>query len=68
MEMRVINSEVKLVGINDAAKFLSISTSTLYSWVWQRRIPFVKIGRAVRFDIGDLEQFIQKNRRCAKQS
>ena len=68
MEMRILNREVRLIGIDDAAKFLSISTSTLYGWVWQRRIPFIKIGRAVRFDLGDLERFIQANRRAANPS
>jgi excisionase family DNA binding protein len=66
--MEMIRSDkggVNLVGIKDAARLLSISTSTLYGWVWQRRIPFVKIGRAVRFDMGDLETFIRVNRRSA---
>jgi excisionase family DNA binding protein len=68
MELKTVNKELKLVGIKDAAKLLSVSTSTLYGWVWQRRIPFVKIGRAVRFAISDLEQFVQANRFAAKHS
>lgn len=62
------NNEVRLINVADAAEFLSVSVSTLYGWIYQRRIPFVKIGRLVRFDIGDLEQFIQSNRFSAKQS
>jgi len=45
----------RLITIREAALFLSVSVSTLYGWVWQRRIPFVKIGRALRFDPRDLE-------------
>jgi hypothetical protein len=30
--------------------------------VWQRRIPFVKICRAVRFDPRDLEAFIEASK------
>jgi excisionase family DNA binding protein len=52
----------KLVTIREAAQILSISTSTLYGWVWQRRIPFVKVGRAVRFRLIDLQRFISANR------
>jgi excisionase family DNA binding protein len=52
----------RLVTIQEASKFLSVSVSTLYGWVWQRRIPFVKMGRSVRFDIGDLEKFIETNK------
>jgi excisionase family DNA binding protein len=52
----------QLVNVNEAAQFLAVSPSTLYGWVWQRRIPFVKVGRAVRFDMADLERFISQNR------
>jgi excisionase family DNA binding protein len=52
----------ELVNVNEAAQFLAVSPSTLYGWVWQRRIPFVKVGRAVRFDMADLERFVAQNR------
>jgi excisionase family DNA binding protein len=55
-------SENRLLTVQDAAKFLAVSTSTLYGWVWQRRIPFVKVGRALRFEIAELQKFIQANR------
>jgi excisionase family DNA binding protein len=55
-------SQPRLITIQEASKFLSVSVSTLYGWVWQRRIPFVKLGRAVRFDIADLEKFIEANK------
>lgn len=51
-----------LLTVREAAKFLSLSVSTLYGWVWQHRIPFVKIGRAVRFDPRDLEAFIEASK------
>jgi excisionase family DNA binding protein len=41
---------------------LAVSVSTLYGWVWQRRISFVKLGRAVRFDTTDLREFVKENR------
>ena len=52
----------RLLTIREAASFLSVSVSTLYGWVWQRRILFVKIGRALRFDSQDLEAFIAANK------
>ena len=55
-----------LVGIHAAAEFLAVSVSTLYGWVWQRRIPFIKVGRAVRFDTADLQAFVEENRIHAK--
>jgi excisionase family DNA binding protein len=51
-----------LLTVVEGAQFLSISVSTLYGWVYQRRIPFVKIGRALRFRRCDLEKFVLTNR------
>jgi excisionase family DNA binding protein len=56
----------QLVTVHDAAQYLSISVSTLYGWVYQRRITFVKVGRALRFDIADLDKFIQTGRTQAR--
>ena len=57
-----LRSEGGLITVQDAAKFLAVSTSTLYGWVYQRRIPFVKVGRALRFELAELQKFIQSNR------
>jgi len=57
----------ELVNIAEAARFLAVSPSTLYGWVWQRRISFVKVGRAVRFDMADLERFVAQNRIQARE-
>ena len=55
-------TECRLIPVREAALYLAVSVSTLYGWVWQRRIPFVKIGRALRFDVSDLERFVDENR------
>lgn len=55
-----------LLTIREAAQYLAVSVSTLYGWVWQRRIPFVKIGRALRFDPHDLAAFIEANKQLPR--
>jgi excisionase family DNA binding protein len=55
-------TETGLITVQDAATFLAVSTSTLYGWVYQRRIPFVKVGRALRFEVAELKKFIHANR------
>lgn len=57
-----IVSEQRLLDVREAAEFLAITVSTLYGWVWQRKISFVKLGRALRFDIADLRRFVDQNR------
>lgn len=39
-----------LMGVDEVARALGISRHTVYSWVAQRRIPFLKVGRLLRFD------------------
>ncbi|MGA2814644.1 MAG: helix-turn-helix domain-containing protein [Candidatus Acidiferrum sp.] len=56
------NANEGLVDVVEAARMLSVSVSTLYGWIWQRRIAFVKMGRAVRFEHRVLREFIQQSR------
>ena len=51
-----------LLSISQAATLLNISKSTLYKWAELRKIPSVKLGRCVRFDIADVEKWINENR------
>jgi len=54
--------ERRLIGIKEAAEYLDIKSHTLYTWVSQRRIPFVKCGRLTKFDLRDVEKFINENK------
>lgn len=51
----------RLLNINAAAAYMGVSPNTLYQWVSQRRFPFVKVGRLTRFDIKQLDLWIEKN-------
>lgn len=48
-------SEQRLLTAHQAARYLGISRSTLYATAIRR----VRIGRAVRFDVRDLDAFIE---------
>jgi excisionase family DNA binding protein len=54
--------DVRLLNIKEAARFLGTTDKTLYSKIWRREIPFIKIGRSVRFDVRDLEALIERSR------
>jgi len=50
----------KLLTVSEAAERLALKRSTLYSWVFERRIRFVRLGRrAIRIMASDVEKFIQ---------
>ncbi len=46
----------RLLSVQEAAQYLNISIHTLRTWVCERRIPHVKLGRRVLFRQGDLDQ------------
>jgi excisionase family DNA binding protein len=39
-----------LINIDELAARLAVAKSTLYNWVYLRRIPYIKAGRCLRFD------------------
>jgi len=50
----------KLININELSELTGLSVNTLYSWVSQRRIPYVKIGRLTKFDLKKIDDWIEK--------
>jgi len=48
----------RLLGVDELAGELGISRHTIYSWVSQRRIPFLKVGRLLRFDVRVIEAWL----------
>lgn len=60
-KIQVRRGEDTVIGIREAAERLGISVNTLYSWVNQRKIEYVKMGRLVKFRQGALDQFIQEH-------
>jgi excisionase family DNA binding protein len=51
-----------LVDIEEAAERLRVTPRFMRRLVAERRIPFFKIGKYVRFDVADLEQWIAERR------
>ena len=49
-----------LLGIKELAKYLGITEGTLYSWVCQRKIPYLKVGRLVKFDMRKIEKWLEE--------
>ena len=55
-----------LIDASGAARLLAIGTRKLWELTNRRDIPCVRIGRAVRYDVRDLESWIEshKSKRC----
>ena len=50
----------RLIAIHEAAEYTGLSPHTLYTMVSQRRVPFVKVGRLVKFDLELLDKWIKQ--------
>ncbi|OXU15403.1 helix-turn-helix domain-containing protein [Sedimentisphaera salicampi] len=59
--MQAKQTQRRLLTVKEAAEFLCVSPRTVASLKKSGELPEVKLKRAVRFDIADLEEFI---RRC----
>lgn len=52
----------KLVKIEELASYLDTPVATLYTWTHQRKIPHVKMGRSLRFDLVEIDQWIEQRK------
>lgn len=54
----------KLMDTTKAAEYLGISPTTLTTWRCTRQVdvPFVKVGRVIRYTEADLGRFVEQNR------
>ena len=48
-----------LIDINELSLRLKVAKGTLYNWCYLRRIPFLKVGRALRFNPADVDQIVR---------
>jgi excisionase family DNA binding protein len=51
--------DTQLIDINELSSRLNIAKGTLYNWVYLRRIPYVKLGRSLRFDPNEIDRIVR---------
>ena len=59
----------ELLTVNDAARFLRVTVSWVYEHTRddaEDRLPFVKLGKYVRFDRTDLREYIDAKRHASR--
>jgi excisionase family DNA binding protein len=55
-----ISGQKEFLGTDEAAEYLGISRNTLYEWIIQRKVPYLKVGRLVKFRKDDLQAWLTK--------
>lgn len=51
-----------IMDIDQLSKKLRVSVSGIYTWVNQRKIPFVKVGRLIRFDSDEIDKWLKEKK------
>ena len=55
------NQPRKLITVDELSALWNVPKTTLYNWVNQRRLPHVKLGRSLRFDLVQIEEVREQN-------
>jgi len=57
-----MSRERRLLNVGEAALYLGLGKQTLYNMVSRKAIRCVKLGKSLRFDIGDLDMLIANSK------
>lgn len=49
----------QMIGVSQVAEILGVKEHTIRQWVHQKKLPFYKIGRLVKFRESDIEEWIK---------
>jgi excisionase family DNA binding protein len=50
----------KLLKIPEASELLALSQKTVWQWIAERRIGVVRLGRAVRIPLSEIERLMEE--------
>ena len=51
----------RLLNVEEAARYLGLKVDTVYKKARPRELPYVKVGRSLRFDVEALKRFIEEH-------
>jgi excisionase family DNA binding protein len=54
--------EKALLSIREASELLGIAETTLRDWLYQKKLPFYRLGRAIRLKNEDIVRFREGSR------
>jgi excisionase family DNA binding protein len=52
----------RFVGPEELAEYLDLSINTIYSWIWLKKIPHFKVGKLVKFDLQEIETWMEEKK------
>lgn len=52
----------RLLNVYELSQQLGVQLKTIYAWVNQKKIPYIKVGRLVKFDQKDIDGWIESRK------
>lgn len=64
---KLLSNKIQLVNRKTAAALLGVKVNTLVTWAMYKRynLPFIKIGKSVRYRLSDIEAFLERNQKTS---
>lgn len=53
----------RYISVKEVSEYTSLSVKTIYDWASQRKIPSIKYGSRVLFDLQDIDQVMASLKR-----
>ena len=50
----------KLLTTQEFAEALGLSPKTIRQWTWMRKVPYVRVGRAIRFQPSTVDEILER--------
>jgi len=60
MRTQPAGPEPRLLDVPRAAQYLSTSRWAIRTLAWEKRVPFVRLGKKILFDKRDLDNFVDQ--------
>lgn len=53
---------MQLIDIPTLSRKLNIKPKTIYDWIHRKYIPFIKVGRLIRFDEYEIKEWLENKK------
>lgn len=61
----IVSSDVKFLTVEDVAEMLQVTRTTIYN-LKKKGLPFIKIGKNIRFDRDEVIEWVKSNSRTTE--
>lgn len=61
LKRRFLEMEKRYLNVEELSQYIGVKKSTIYNWVSERRIPFIKCGRLTKFDIKAIDRWMAES-------